>query len=180
MSKIVQLSIDFVTIWPQSLIWLSQGQIWPSKMSKPWFFACFVTLTSEFDLEKSQNLKIQVHSLLRLSNTFNLRYRSIKSDDLEKWPFQRPRSTRVKGTAPKRFSDLVEWYIKLKVNFERNSNMPNKITTFTFFKVKYGLKAKKCKKKRQIWPLIWPLMTFKKKGAPSRFVRCHFLTLYTI
>ena len=152
MSKIVQLSIASVILWPQSLIWLSQGQIWASKMSKPWFFACFVTLTPEFDLEKSQNLKNQVHSLLRLWNTFNLRYISIKSDDLEKWPFQRPRSTRVKVTAPKRFSDLVEWYIKLKVNFERNSNMPHKITIFTFFKVIYRVKGQEY---LPFWLILW-------------------------
>ena len=141
MSKIVQLSIAFVTLCPPSLSWLSQGQIWASKMSKSWFFARFVTLTPEFDLEKGQNLKNQVNGLLCIWNTFNLRYRLIKSDNLEKWPFQRPRSTKVKVTAPKRFSDLVEWYIKLKVNFERNSNMPHKITIFTLFKVIYRVKG---------------------------------------
>ena len=152
MSKIAQLSIALVTIWPPIPNLFSQGQICSSKMSKSWFFACFVTLTPEFDLEKSQNLKNQVHSLLRLWNTFNLRYRSIKSDDLEKWPFQRPRSTRVKVTAQKRFSDLVEWYIKLKVNFERDSNMPNKITIFTFFKVIYGVKGQEY---LPFWLILW-------------------------
>ena len=103
MTKISQLSIAFVTLWPPRLSWPSQGQIWASKMSKSRFFAHFVTLTPKFDLKKGQNLTNQVHSLLCLSNIFNLRHRSIKSDDLEKWHFQSPRSSRVKVTSKKGF-----------------------------------------------------------------------------
>ena len=76
-----------------------------------------------------------------LWNTFKMRYRSIKLDDLEKWPFQWPRSTRVKVNPQKSFpiwsSDTSNWkYILRGIQI-----CQNKLTLLPFSRSYMGLKV---------------------------------------
>ena len=76
-----------------------------------------------------------------LWNTFNMRYRSIKLDNLEKWPFQWPRSTRVKVNPQKSFpiwsSDTSNWkYILRGIQI-----CQNKLTLLPFSRSYMGLKV---------------------------------------